>query len=94
MKIIKALAGVVLAVSALCLLVTTVLLINILLINSLPLYVFWEVLIIVNTLIAGGVSGITLKMINDTEEQATINATNLEIMKEVASQQRVEESAI
>lgn len=94
MKIIKALAGVLLAVSALCLLVTTVLLINILLINSLPLYVFWEVLIIVNTLMTGAISGITLKMINDTEEQANINATNLELLKEVASQQRVEESTI
>jgi hypothetical protein len=94
MKIIKGLAGTILAISAAGLLVASIILINTLLISSLPASVFWVVLIIVNSLIAGLLSGVILKLINDTEEHAVKTAEQIELLQEIESQKRVEENSL
>ena len=78
------------ATSAICLLISSVTLINVLLVNSLPGYIFLETIIIVNSTIAGISSAILLKLINDTEEQQTKDANQVMLLKELESAQRVE----
>tara|TARA_R110001592_G_scaffold362339_1_gene675844 strand:+ start:533 stop:820 length:288 start_codon:yes stop_codon:yes gene_type:complete len=90
MKIIKTISSILMATSAICLLISSVTLINVLLVNSLPGYIFLETIIIVNSTIAGISSAILLKLINDTEEQQTKDANQVMLLKELESAQRVE----
>jgi nitrogen fixation/metabolism regulation signal transduction histidine kinase len=94
MKIIKGLSGVLLAISAICLAVSTVILINTLLISSLPAHLFWVVIIIVNSLITGLTSIILIKLINDTEDQNEKNIAQAKLLQEIESQNRVEENSL
>lgn len=80
--------------SAVGLLISSITLINILLMTYVSSFILIEMLVIANTLILGLVAGFALKLINDTEEQEEKTKEQIELLKELESNQRVEQNSL